>query len=69
MQIHLSLTSKMGGGPGCVRSYKPSNLAPSITTSIILSFAIENDEKNSLLFYLSSQNKTTVSNICFNVLF
>ncbi|XP_068083310.1 laminin subunit alpha-1 [Anabrus simplex] len=51
--IHLSVTSR--AGVGCVRSYKMANLAPSTTSSIVISYAIESDAQDASLLYLSSE--------------
>ncbi|XP_049762590.1 laminin subunit alpha-1 [Schistocerca cancellata] len=55
--IRLSITSNANNG--CVRSYKPKTLVPTITTSIILNYAVDSDEKDALLFYLSSSNSSS----------
>lgn len=58
VQIRLSMTSK-GDGASCVRSYEPSQIEPSTMTSIVLTYAISSQQRDSLLFFLPSS--TTVS--------
>nr|CAD7455143.1 unnamed protein product [Timema tahoe] len=53
--IHVSIKSQREeDGAGCIRSYHPSNLEPSTTTSITLNYAIESDQRNGVLLYLPS---------------
>nr|CAD7199120.1 unnamed protein product [Timema douglasi] len=53
--IHVSIKSRREeDGAGCIRSYHPSNLEPSTTTSITLNYAIESDQRNGVLLYLPS---------------
>jgi hypothetical protein len=46
---------------GCVRSFRPSNLEPSTTTSLVLDYALDSGAKqnDALILYLPS--RTTVS--------
>ncbi|XP_071452213.1 laminin subunit alpha-2-like [Hetaerina americana] len=50
--IHLSLSGP-GKGPRCVRSYRPG-LEPSTTSSMLITFAMSGQEKDSLLLYMPS---------------
>ncbi|XP_074102845.1 wing blister [Cotesia typhae] len=53
--IRISL--KPAESKKCTRSYRPANLQPSTTTSIVITFAVTHHRKDGLLFYLpSSQN-------------
>lgn len=47
-----------GTDNACIRTYQPKFLQPSTRTTIVLSYAISSNERDALLFYLSS--KTTV---------
>ncbi|XP_034944517.1 laminin subunit alpha-1-like isoform X2 [Chelonus insularis] len=50
--IRISLKSVEG--KKCMRSYRPVNLQPSTTTSIVITFAITHHRKEGALFFLSS---------------
>ncbi|XP_043271259.1 laminin subunit alpha-1 [Venturia canescens] len=41
-------------GKKCVRSYRPTTLQPSITTTIVMTLAVSNARRNGALFYLPS---------------
>jgi len=61
LQIHLSITSHAGVSKGCVRSFRPSSLEPSTTTSLDIDYALDSGakQKDALILYLHSS--TTVS--------
>lgn len=48
-------------GKKCVRSYRPSTLQPSITTTIVLTFAVTNNRRDGALFYLPSSVNVTIN--------
>ncbi|XP_069690531.1 laminin subunit alpha-2 isoform X2 [Periplaneta americana] len=54
--IQLSITSLTNVSSGCVRSFKPSSLEPSTTTSLVLDYALDGGtkKKDALLLYLPS---------------
>ncbi|XP_050425592.1 laminin subunit alpha-1 isoform X2 [Adelges cooleyi] len=56
--IRISVTGKENDTDNvCIRTYQPKFLEPSTRTTIVLSYAISTNERDALLFYLSS--KTT----------
>lgn len=58
-QIRISISGQENGTNNvCIRTYQPKFLEPSTRTTIVLSYAISSNERDALLFYLSS--KTTV---------
>lgn len=64
-QIRISISGEENSTDNaCIRTYQPKFLEPSTRNTIVLSYAISSNERDALLFYLSS--KTTVS-LLFNI--
>ena len=57
LQIRVSLTADASGK--CVRQYKRS-LQPSTTNTIVMSYALNTRDKDSLLLYMGSNNNVSI---------
>lgn len=58
--IHLSITSHLNVSDGCLRSFRPSSLEPSTTTTLDIDYALDSGakQKDTLILYLPSSTSS-----------